>query len=358
MKSKILFTLFLSLFLSYHLAYAQSVTAAATGCSSIQANLANITQNLYIASATWDCSQTSVPVYRTIAGATVPGARYILEKLNGSTFQEVQGSGFTNSEVWNFTGLSMGTYRVQARRMLNSGVSVYESTNPCGPPIGILHDGAVTVSYSPTIELGTPSSSFNFWDNSGTIGNDVFCTGDPVTIDGSDSFGETQYTISICLLDVNGQCSAYNSSGWTSGKVGVVDLLNIWRIGHPTWNFWAGNTYRVTLALSSPCNGWVAQSEFFSVVNSGCRLGTTTTDNAITIFPNPASNFIKLDGFDDENIPDEIDFQIFNAGGKLMQQNKLFSIGQSIDVSELIRGMYVLRLFLEDEVVTKKFVVN
>jgi hypothetical protein len=65
----------------------------------------------------------------------------------------------------------------------------------------------------------------------------------------------------------------------------------------------------------------------------------TSNQSAIGLYPCPATNYIRL-----QNIPDgSTNIRIFNLGGVELININLSSVSQQIDVSELPRGMYILK---------------
>lgn len=73
---------------------------------------------------------------------------------------------------------------------------------------------------------------------------------------------------------------------------------------------------------------------------------------AINLSPNPATNFIKIDAAQPTGI-----ISIFNAAGQLvLQKNAAALQQQTIDISKLDKGVYVLKYFNDAIMVSKKFI--
>ncbi|MBT8232598.1 MAG: T9SS type A sorting domain-containing protein [Saprospiraceae bacterium] len=100
----------------------------------------------------------------------------------------------------------------------------------------------------------------------------------------------------------------------------------------------------ITLKLTDACDG-KSSSGSTSIVELPItfNVGTTSTkfseiNNDISIFPNPTYDQIKLK--EDENVSELV---IYNIVGKKLMRLK-HSKGQSHDVSELDKGIYLVRL--------------
>ena len=71
---------------------------------------------------------------------------------------------------------------------------------------------------------------------------------------------------------------------------------------------------------------------------------TTFSSNSIdfpklSIYPNPAQNY-----FIAENAAINDNLEIFNVGGKLIKTQTIHSVNEKIDIEELNRGIYFVRV--------------
>ncbi len=73
----------------------------------------------------------------------------------------------------------------------------------------------------------------------------------------------------------------------------------------------------------------------------------------LSIYPNPSNNFIKIVGNNNSKISR---YEIFDLNGSKIYQKSNPPISVPIDISKLIRGMYILRVIFDNGVVSKKFV--
>lgn len=219
------------------------------------------------------------------------------------------------------------------------------------------------LEFSETFEVGPVTSSFQIGDPNF---NNIFCEPDVIAnggvfIDGSASFGGTEYRVDICAIDPNSppSCYAWNTSGWIEGQPGVINLLDIWQMNHPTWELWGGYDYHVTLALKKPgCTGWEALREDFTIImaSSGCRL-TAVKDSEIKVYPNPSTDQIYFSGIK-QTAGNPIPFRIIDLTGRQVVEDQLTSPHYPIDVSDLPPGVYVAVLDLEGQKVSKRFSVH
>lgn len=76
----------------------------------------------------------------------------------------------------------------------------------------------------------------------------------------------------------------------------------------------------------------------------------------INVYPNPAKNFIAINS---ENINNEsVKIEIYSIDGKQMKVLDNYLFNQSIDITDLITGMYILKLSTATEVISKKIIIE
>lgn len=73
--------------------------------------------------------------------------------------------------------------------------------------------------------------------------------------------------------------------------------------------------------------------------------------NQIKIFPNPTTDFISVSG-----LTDEFEYDVFNIQGKVLNNGKIDSINNQIDLSSLSNGIYIVRINNGDNFITKKII--
>jgi hypothetical protein len=78
-------------------------------------------------------------------------------------------------------------------------------------------------------------------------------------------------------------------------------------------------------------------------------LGNEINNDKILIFPNPANNEIKIIG-----LQHDVTVTITDVLGRTIKTT--FSKNSSIDTSDINIGTYTIRLFINNKVVSKKFI--
>lgn len=71
---------------------------------------------------------------------------------------------------------------------------------------------------------------------------------------------------------------------------------------------------------------------------------------SFTMFPNPVVNDLN---FTFENVPFQVTFQVYDMGGRMVKQGQMFN--NTMSVSDLKTGMYIMSLNIDGETVTKQF---
>src|SRR5690606_15889610 len=108
---------------------------------------------------------------------------------------------------------------------------------------------------------------------------------------------------------------------------------------------------------------WGGQNQQFQFtpVGSGSRIADTTNDlkpadDKILLFPNPADDILTLtlpEGY----ISKSAKMEVFNAVGQVVsRKSDIESVTQKLDVSDLSRGVYLIKISNGTDVVTRKFV--
>src|SRR5690554_640163 len=123
------------------------------------------------------------------------------------------------------------------------------------------------------------------------------------------------------------------------------------------FNSYASTDTTITSALSSPV--WEASYHYIddvSVVCLDCTVGISETsiESRISIFPNPATDYLNINFTD--IYPEKI--TISNSIGQtLFVKNKL-SANTQINVSDYPAGIYYLNIVTKYFSVTKQFLIN
>ncbi|UPT71216.1 MAG: T9SS type A sorting domain-containing protein [Flavobacterium sp. JAD_PAG50586_2] len=165
-------------------------------------------------------------------------------------------------------------------------------------------------------------------------------------------------------------CAAINSNGelyaWGSnfyGEVGYgtnVDVLSPVRIGTNTnWQAASFGIYRSCFIQSDntiwSCGGYTGDGTYTArnvPTQIGCTLGIDdiSNSNSVKVYPNPAADFIYIT-VNNQSISKITLFDV--SGKKILELNQPV---EKIDISELTKGVYVLKLTSEDKTTTQKVI--
>ena len=118
----------------------------------------------------------------------------------------------------------------------------------------------------------------------------------------------------------------------TDGTVKEVVLANLNKITfpNPNMNLFYKNFTSESLVISS------VRSMIFSTPTGV----VSAFENVLSVYPNPARNYIQLNNL---RIEDK-EIKIFNASGALVKCNSTGSFSQHVDVSDLSGGVYIIRV--------------
>ncbi|MEL6635782.1 MAG: T9SS type A sorting domain-containing protein [Bacteroidota bacterium] len=96
------------------------------------------------------------------------------------------------------------------------------------------------------------------------------CFGDPIHFV-NQSTNYDNYLITVCIAGPNQGCNGrWVTSQWQNNDLGALELgqaYNDWS-GTSEWELWCGSgalTYRVTLAVQSECENWLAETQFITI---------------------------------------------------------------------------------------------
>jgi hypothetical protein len=101
----------------------------------------------------------------------------------------------------------------------------------------------------------------------------------------------------------------------------------------------AAGTYPITLSGGSATNYNITLSNGTLTITSGTPVNTLHATE-ILIYPNPASNVLKLKRV--SSLPETL--MIFDTNGAKVIEKKLLSDEEDIDVTQLLKGTYILKL--------------
>lgn len=97
---------------------------------------------------------------------------------------------------------------------------------------------------------------------------------------------------------------------------------------------------------------WNLVIESFTYISDDCAAGINELKNTVEIFPNPT-----LNGWITANSESTGSYQLFNLNGAELQSGKINQSTNLLDFSSFTRGMYLLRLNLNNEFITRRIEV-
>jgi hypothetical protein len=107
----------------------------------------------------------------------------------------------------------------------------------------------------------------------------------------------------------------------------------------------AGN-YKVVIEYSSTCND---TSNTVSITLQNLSINENSIDNKINFYPNPVKELIYM-----KNLTTNSEYKIYNMLGNIVQIGK--TNDDKINVNQLARGIYILKLQKDESEVNKKFI--
>ena len=228
----------------------------------------------------------------------------------------VEGGGFNKIlEIANFTGSSINLTDYTLKRA-NNGAASWETTYsfPVSASISnqevyVIANGANAICTGEVDDLNNDITSFNGNDVIGLFKNDVLIDIIGVLGDGNDF---AKNTTLVRKSTINGPNTSFDINEWDSYAQDTCSDIG---------------THTVTLAVDD-----------FDL-------------SSIRIFPNPTSgNTLTIAVLEDVNI------SIFDILGKQVLKDQVSRSNKKIDISQLNRGMYLIRLQTENGSITKKFI--
>ncbi len=106
----------------------------------------------------------------------------------------------------------------------------------------------------------------------------------------------------------------------------------------------------VTASTSIITNG---PSRPVTLKETGRRLSPDLLDE-FTVYPNPANDILYITSKEDE----DVEIMIYDVKGQMVQQVSLPAGSDKIDISKLVKGLYLINIQVDDEVFTKKIIKN
>jgi len=135
-----------------------------------------------------------------------------------------------------------------------------------------------------------------------------------------------------------GLTGKYFFADYCSTQIGIMSPDNsvVWTPAYSGNNFSTfGQDFQKELYVAAVNNG-----KIYKITTSTLGTQEVNNFNAITIYPNPASEEIFIDGIPDKNITAEI----YTTEGRKVWENDKVKNGQSLDITDVPAGIYYINL--------------
>ncbi|MEL6867995.1 MAG: T9SS type A sorting domain-containing protein [Bacteroidota bacterium] len=369
----------LSIFLFLFCLYIGSISAqqAISNCTSVTVTNTPPFPTVYFTNVGFANCRNPVPAgcCRVIYSGQPTTARYWLERRNNNgTFSTVAGPQFNTT----FNNVSKGTYRV---RIQVPNIATNECDFPSQEPIECYNYlgqflgfwgtwdnspfATTPVSFTNEVLVGPTFNSdisYTFIDIPETGSEQAYDFGEEVIINNATQHYDLWW---LAVFESGPTFNRYRSNGWSNGTMNQFNLTDFWKANNPNWKFETFHNYTVQFvaenrrcrnAIEWPASGWnvLNRNYFICPAGTGCQFDID--DREITLSPNPAKNYIRLDNFDpiqDENYY----LRISDVSGRLLISLPIYS--NEVDISELQNGMYIVNIEHEgDLLLSTKMVVS
>jgi len=229
-----------------------------------------------------------------------------------------------------------------------------------------LTSGGTPTSWDWSFAGGTPSTST---DQNPTITYDTPGTYTvSLTVDDGNGPNTVVFSSYINVIDVPDQPSTI--TGNTTPTVGANETYSVTAVPGVTYTWtlpsgWTGSstTYSIDVVVGSD------SGDITCTPNNSCGDGTPRTlnisvtgiedaaYNMFNIYPNPAKDYLNIEF---ESNDTEISYALIDINGKIIISNIIKDTQNTakLNISSLDKGIYTLRLIINNEVINKKIVIE
>ncbi|KAA2215608.1 DUF7619 domain-containing protein [Chryseobacterium sediminis] len=131
-----------------------------------------------------------------------------------------------------------------------------------------------------------------------------------------------------------------NNDGYVSFKIKTKSTLNL------------GDSFSNTARIYFDYNHPIVTNTYTTSVQNVLATAETNKENTIiAVYPNPVRDILNI-----QSKNEIVKVEIYDAAGRII--SSLNVTGNSIPVSELSKGNYILKAFIKDKVIVQKFIKN
>jgi Secretion system C-terminal sorting domain len=163
-----------------------------------------------------------------------------------------------------------------------------------------------------------------------------------VAINGSHNFVTriTGNTVEFIFENIQLPFDDANNDGYVSFKIKTKSTLNI------------GDSFSNKAGIYFDYNAPIITNNFTTTVqNTLAASETNKENNTVSIYPNPVKDVLNI-----QSKNEIVKAEIYDAAGRILISASVK--GNSINVSELPKGNYIIKLFTKDKTFTQKFIKN
>ena len=266
----------------------------------------------------------------------------------------------TSAATYTVTGTDIYGCSKTAARTVNTNplpvVSAIDQDTICGSGNAYL---GVTTNLGTTLTWYTHPTSFSGSIGSGTTISTFVTVTDTFYVD-------VYYTSTLCRITprqpvivtvkslpnktvtVSGNIISSNETGAAYQWKTCTPLAVISGATNQSYVAPSNGQYKVMVTK----NGCVDSSACSTVV-TGIYENKQNLEN-VSVYPNPANNQVTIS----RDVTDKMDIQLIDVTGKLIFRKEIISSEFKLDVSDLMRGIYLLRLNSENKTSTTKLVIQ
>jgi len=224
-------------------------------------------------------------------------------------------------------------------------------------PTGFTPGSGTFVSYvnSATVVNGlTPGTAYDFYvaDTCGTMDTSAYAGPETVTtLNGPQPVASFTFNVNGFTVDVDASGSTNGTTyDWDFGDGNSGN-------GVMTSNtYGTGGTFTISLTVTNACG-----TDDTTITVNGINLVENTLARSLMVYPNPAQDMVSI-SFDNASTNDNVIIRVLDLSGKEMRVYESAAdkaaFEQSIDISKLAKGVYMLEISNGSLKANKRLVKN
>jgi len=238
----------------------------------------------------------------------------------------------------------------------NASISVNSGTYCAGSSASftIIPSGAVSYTYSGGSSIVNPTTTTNY-TVTGT--NSVGCVATAI----STVVAGATTTINAISSSTNNLCAGNYTSIYISSYSGPTISTYTWSNGTNAFSIYVNPTVTTTYTVLATNNVGCSSSGTVTQIVSNCStvgINEIDNNNTISIYPNPANDFMTIEVTELVEVADATTIYIINALGEMVLTEKVTSSNTTLNTSNLTNGIYFIKVESKNGSAIKKFIKN